>query len=257
MNSNYFLLLITFLIMSCKGSTQSTLKKSKVEETPNIYFSKVDITKHKVTSGNYSSTFKMNKDEFLNIHFTLKNTLIENLQLLAPNLTQDQLVNKGNFQFTFLIDGEIVYVENLNTGAGTIHTKTTKLDYSIPLVYPKKIDFWGWFVWLRFMKLGGGQDILVKNSHSLKIEIRTYIKSEKLKVGPIIAEGSTDVAVMKIPVDENLIPVQKIQPNSGWELSKDRFDNSKIEALNRKIAEKRFKNINGIVVAKENKLLIE
>lgn len=257
MNSNYYLLLITFLIMSCKGSTQSTLKNSKVEETPNVYFSKVDITKHKVTSSNYSSTFKMNEDEFLNVHFTLKNTLIENLQSLAPNLTQDQLVNKGNFQFTFLIDGEIVYVENLNTGAGTIHTKTTKLDYSIPFVYPKKIDFWGWFVWLRFMKLGGGQDILVEGNHSLKIEIRTYIKGEKLKVGPIIAEGSTDVAVMKIPVDENLVPVQKIQSNSGWEVSKDGFDSSKIEALNRKIAEKRFKNINGIVVVKENKLLIE
>lgn len=257
MKSNYYLALIACLIISCNTINSSPKKNSQTKEIENLYFSKIDFKKNKPTSDNYSNSFTLNKDEFLNIHFTLDKPLIESLKLLAPNLTQDQLLNKGNFQFSFLVDGEIIYVENLNKGAGTIDSKTTQLKHMIPLVYPKQIDFWGWFMWLKFMKLGGGQDVLAEGNHSLSIEVRPYIKEETLKVGTILAKGNITVEVAKILVDETLIPVQKIQPNSGWELSKDNFNSPKIEALNRKIAEKRFENINGVVVIKENKLLIE
>jgi len=257
MKSNYYLLLIACLIISCQGIKNTKSKSSQVKEIENLYFSKVDFKKNKFTSDNYSNSFTLNKDKFLSIQFTLDKPLANSLQLLAPNLTQDQLLNKGNFQFSFLVDGEVVYVENLNKGAGLKAAKTEQLKHVVPFAYPKQIDYWGWFMWLKFMKLGGGQDVLAKGNHSLSVEVRPYIKQDSLIVGPILAKGKMAIEVARIPVDESLVPLQQIQPSSGWEISNDSFDKVKIEALNRKIAEKRFENINGIVVVKENKLLIE
>ncbi|APU10196.1 serine hydrolase [Cellulophaga lytica] len=252
MKLKYYLTLTICLIIS--GNAISSAQTKKIE---NLYFSKIDLKKEKIKLTDYTNSFTLNKDKFLTAHFTLDKPLIESLKLLAPNLTQDQLLNKGSFQFSFLVDGKIVYTENLNKGAGNIKSKTTQLKHTIPLIYPKQLDFWGWFMWLKFMKLGGGQDVLAKGNHSLTIEVRPYIKRSEIKVGAILAKGNITIEVAKALVDESLIPVQKIQPNSGWKLSKDNFNTKKIEALNRKIAEKRFENINGIVVIKENKLLIE
>ncbi|WP_240788960.1 serine hydrolase domain-containing protein [Psychroserpens sp. NJDZ02] len=220
-------------------------------------FSKIDVSKNHPTSKDYLDNFTLNKDEFLNIHFTLEEPIIQSLQLLAPKLTEDELLEKGSFQFSFLVDGETVYVENLNKGAGLKAFKTKQLNHIIRLVAPKQIDYWGWYMWLKFMKLGGGQDAFSEGNHSLSIEVRPYIKLDTLKVGALLAKGNISIEVPEIPIDKNLIPIQKIQPNSGWEISKDNFDSSKIEALNKKIAEGRFENINGIVVIKEDKLLIE
>ncbi len=255
MKSNYFLISIACLIISCKNSNKS--KDAYTEEIENLYFSKDDFTEIKPTKHNYSKSFTLNKDEFLNIHFTLEKPLIQSLQILAPNLTEDELLEKGNFQFSFLVDGEILYVENLNKGAGSKESKTEQLKHIVPFAYPKQIDYWGWFMWLKFMKIGGGQDALAEGNHSLSIEVRSYINQTSLKIGEILAKGKIAVEVAKIPVDKSLIPLQKIQPNSGWKVSNDSFDSIKIEALNRKIAEQRFENINGIVVIKEGKLLIE
>ncbi|SNQ44535.1 serine hydrolase domain-containing protein [Cellulophaga lytica] len=252
MKLKYYLTLTICLIIS--GNAISYAQTKKIE---NLYFSKIDLKKEKIKLTDYTNSFTLNKDKFLTAHFTLDKPLIESLKLLAPNLTQDQLLNKGSFQFSFLVDGKIVYTENLNKGAGNIKSKTTQLKHTIPLIYPKQLDFWGWFMWLKFMKLGGGQDVLAKGNHSLTIEVRPYIKRSDIKVGAILAKGNITIEVAKALVDESLIPVQKIQPNSGWKLSKDNFSTKKIEALNRKIAEKRFENINGIVVIKDNKLLIE
>ncbi|MBL4643277.1 MAG: serine hydrolase [Flavobacteriaceae bacterium] len=257
MKSNYLLVLIACSIISCKNSNNSTSKNTQSEEIENLYFSKEDITKIKPTTQSYKNSFTLNKDQFLNIHFTLDKPLIQSLQLLAPNLTEDQLLKKGNFQFSFLVDGKIVYVENLNKGAGLKPSKTERVKHTIRLVTPKQIDYWGWFMWLKFMKLGGGQDKLSKGNHSLSIEVRSYIKQDTLKVSPLLAKGTIVVEVAKIPIDKSLIPLQKIQANSGWKISEDHFDENKIEALNRKIAENRFENINGIVVIKEGQLLIE
>ena len=253
MKSNYFLILITCVIISCNNKS----KNSHSEEIENLSFSKIDVSKNQPTSKDYLKKFTLNKDEFLNIHFTLEKPLIQSLQLLAPKLTEVELLEKGSFQFSFLVDGEIVYVENLNKGAGLKAFKTEQVNHRIQLVTPKQLDYWGWFMWLKFMKLGGGQDALSEGNHSLGIEVRPYIKQDTLKVGTLLAKGNINIEVPKIPIDKSLIPIQKIQPNSGWEISKDNFDSNKIEALNKKIAEGRFENINGIVVIKENKLLIE
>ena len=257
MKSNYLLVLIACSIISCNNNNNSKSINANTEEIENLYFSIDDVTKVKSTALSYKKSFTLNKDKFLNISFTLDKPLIQSLQLLAPNLTEDQLLEKGNFQFSFLVDGKIVYVENLHKGAGLKPSKTERLKHTIRLITPKQIDYWGWFMWFKFMKLGGGQDDLSEGNHSLSIEVRSYIKQNTLKVSPLLAKGNIVVEVAEIPVDKSLIPVQKIQPNSGWKISKDNFDSNKIEALNRKIAENRFENINGIVVIKEGQLLIE
>ena len=48
-----------------------------------------------------------------------------------------------------------------------------------------------------------------------------------------------------------------IRPGSGWPVSTDSYDQEKIRALNRKIADKDFKDITSIVVVKDGKLFIE
>jgi len=190
MNSNYYLVLIAFLLISCKGKTQSTSKNAQINEIENVHFSKVDFKEARPTSNDYVHSFTLNKDNFLSIGFTLDKPLIESLKSLAPHLTEDQLLNKGNFQFSFLVDGEVIYIENLNKGAGTTDSKTTQLKHLIPLIYPTQIDFWGWFMWSKFMKLGGGQDILLEGNHSLSIEVRPYIKEDIVRVGEVLAKGT-------------------------------------------------------------------
>lgn len=253
MRSNYILIIIAFLIIACNSKS----KNSDLEKKENLNFSKIDISKTQPTSKDYIKNFTLNKDEFLNIHFTLEEPIIQSLQSLAPKLTEDELLEKGSLQFSFLVDGETVYVENLNKGAGLKAFKTKQLNHIIRLVAPKPLDYWGWFMWLKFMKLGGGQDALSEGKHSLSIEVRPFIKKDSFKVGALLANGNITIEVPEIPIDKSLIPIQKIQPNSGWEISKANFDSDKIEALNKKIAEGRFEDINGIVVIKENKLLIE
>lgn len=257
MKSNYFLALMACLLLSCKNSTTSQSKDANLDKRENLSFSKDDIEKIKAETYNYIDSFTLHKDEFLNIHFTLEEPLIQSLQKIAPKLTEDELLEKGNFQFSFLVDGKIVYVESLNKGAGLKASKTEQLNHTIRLAAPKQLDYWGWFMWLKFMKLGGGQDELSEGNHPLTIEVRPYVRLDTLKVGSLLAKGTINVEVAKIKIDESLVPIQKIHPNSGWEISTGYVDTQKIEALNRKIAEGRFENINGLVVIKGGKLLLE
>ncbi len=257
MKINFNLLCIVYLFIAC-NTISSSQKKNQLETPENtLFFSKADFKTNKITSDNYTDDFTLHKDPFLNIHFTLKEPLIKSLKTLAPDLTDEQLLNKGNFQFTFLVNDKKVHVENLNKGAGTLETKTNKLIYKLPLIYPEQIDFWSWFMWLKFMKLSGGEDILTEGKHSLIVEVRSYLKDQELKTGPVLAKGTIKIEVARIKINEHLVSVQKIKPINDWEISKGNYDKDKIEALNRKIAEKRFDQINGIVVIKNNELLIE
>ena len=256
MKLNYYWVYILCLLTAC-NTNNSIQKQSQANDHQSLFFSTIDFKKNSIKSVDYTNHFTLHKDLFLNIHFTLEQPLIEHLKLLAPHLSQEKLLDKGNFQFSFSVDGKTIHVENLNIGAGTLDSKTSQLKHTIPLIYPQQIDFWGWFMWMKFMKLSGGQDILIAKNHSLTIEVRPYLKENTIQLGPILAKGNITIDVENIEIDERLVPVQSIDPNSGWQLSKAHYDHSKIEALNRKIAEKRFENINGIIVIKDQKLLIE
>ena len=186
MRLNYYLVFIVCLLIS-NNTISFAQKKSEEIATGKLFFSKIDFQKSKITSKNYTNSFTLHKDKYLNIHFALDKPLIESLKLLAPNLRDDQLLNKGNFQFSIIVDGKKIHTENLNKGAGTVDFKTKKRKHFIPLMYPEQIDFWGWFMWMKFMKLSGGQDVLVGSKHSLAFEVRPYVKTETLKVGPCVS----------------------------------------------------------------------
>lgn len=253
----HHLLLLTLVIVSCKNSSAQSSKESDIAERNTLFFSKADFSKKKAAEPVFSDSFTLNEDPYLSIQFTLEVPLIKSLQAVAPGLSETELLNSGNFQFAFLVDGEVVYVENLNTGAGLAPSKTEQLQHNIRLVAPQQLDYWGWYLWMKFMKLGGGQDVLDEGDHVLRIEVRPYVQKGAVKTGELLAQGNLKVSVAEIVVDPSLVSLQEIHPNSGWEISTAKFDTKKIEALNKKIAQQRFENINGIVVIKEGRLLLE
>jgi len=58
-------------------------------------------------------------------------------------------------------------------------------------------------------------------------------------------------------VGEAEIAPQGIGPGAGWPVSSDDYDRTKIRELNRKIAQRDFKDITSVVVIKDGKLLVE
>ena len=197
------------------------------------------------------------EDKDLDIRVFQENSLVNYLYQLDPSLTAEELLKKGNYQFSFYVDGKLMYVENLNSGAGKTESKTVKTTFRIPLISSKNEDSWGKFLWSRFYLTNNGIDALNEGNHILKIEIRPYLKTPTMKTGNIIAQGEINLVVPKKNISEQRIVIQKIKPNSGWKVSNEKFNQEKIRALNTKIAENRFRDITSIVVIKNGKLLLE
>lgn len=178
------------------------------------------------------------------------------IHLLSPQSTADELTKNGNYQFTFIIDGKKIYVENLNIGAGSAESKNQKTILRVPLISSTNEDSWGKFLWNRFFG-NGGQEALSEGEHLLKIEIRPYLKLTEVLTGNIIAEGQINIIVPEIKIDEKLVKVQLIKPIKDWQISTEKIVIAKIEELNRKIAKKTYKNVTSIVAIKDGKILIE
>lgn len=202
-----------------------------------------------------SAIFQENGD--LGIHAFFDNSLVNYLHQLEPLLSVDELLKKGNYQFSFYVDGKLIYQENLNTGAGTSDHKKFKTSLRIPLLSSKNEDSWGRYLWMRFYMAHNGIDALTAGNHILKIEIRPYINTSTIQTGSVIAEGQINLTVPAQNTTEQQIAIQPIQSNSGWNISQERINTESIRTLNKKIAENRFKNITGIVIIKEGKLLLE
>jgi CubicO group peptidase (beta-lactamase class C family) len=202
-----------------------------------------------------SSIFQENGD--LSIHAFFENSLVNYLHQLEPNWTVDELLKNGNYQFSFYVDGKLIYKEDLNTGAGTPENKKIKTTLQIPLISSKNEDSWGRYLWMRFYMAHDGIDALAAGNHVLKIEIRPYLNASTIKTGPIISEGQISLTVPSQNISENQTAVQPIQPNSGWKTSQEKINTTMIKTLNKKIAEKRFKDVTGIVIIKEGKLHLE
>lgn len=205
----------------------------------------------------FLKTMTFQEDKDFSIRVFLDNSLVNYLHQLDDSLSVDELLKKGNYQFSFYVDGKLLYTENLNSGAGRTEDKKMKTNFGIPFLSTKNEDSWGRFLWMRFYFANGGMDALETGNHTLKIEIKPYLKTPDMKVGKVIAEGEIQLTVPKKNILEEQIAIQKIQPYSGWNISKEKFNQEKIRLLNQKIAENRFREITGIVVIKNNKLLLE
>ncbi|MGE6397860.1 serine hydrolase domain-containing protein [Chryseobacterium scophthalmum] len=258
-----FLLALIFVFCLSFGQTSNIIEPEKIENSVQknhlneiMFLDKaISLENTKETDFLKSMTFQEDKD--LDIRVFQDNSLINYLHQLDSSLTVEELIKNGNYQFSFFVDGKLIYTENLNSGAGTAESKKVKTNFRIPLISSKNEDSWGKFLWSRFYLTNNGIDALNEGNHILKIEIRPYLKTPTVKTGNIIAQGEINLVVPKKNISEQQITVQKIKSNSGWKVSNEKFNQEKIRALNTKIAENRFRDITSIVVIKNGKLLLE
>lgn len=265
MNKIITLLLLTFLLVSCKeqdsiplalneGEYMNQLHKNNVGE---IAFMNDWIAFDDFKQKDFPSQVSLNNNTDFAFRMFLGKTLTYYLSQLEPQLTTRELCEKGNFQLTFFVDDKQVYQYNLQTGAGSCDYKNTAMVYGIPLVNKNNPDHWGRFMWLKFMKKSGGQEVLTGDSHQFKVEVRPYIEHQQFKVGDIIAQGEVNLVMVEKQVNEAQIAVQSIALTNKWQLSNALYDKELIKQLNKKIAQNYFKNITSITVIKQGELLIE
>lgn len=199
---------------------------------------------------------ELNSTKSLYFNAVLNQPLTTYLQGLAPELSVEEVNKIGNYQFTFYVDGSVVYTENLNLAAGLSTEKSSHKVLTKPFFSEAGEDSWGRFLWMRFMHFGGEQ-ALTEGVHTLKIEIRPYVKTADIKIGNLIAAGEISVQVVKPKASEQQIAIQPIQATHDWVISKDSYNKDLIRAMNKKIAEKDFKDISSVVVIKDGALLVE
>lgn len=257
LQKTYILLLSICFINSCIAAHKSILQEIENHTIGEITFVKDALPPKDYSKKDILSSFDLKDCKDLNIRFFLDKPLVHYFQKLDTKLPAEDLLAKGNFQFSFYVDNTLIYKENLNQGAGTIVEKSTATVFRKPFISSTNEDSWGRFLWMRFMKRGGGEESLTEGSHSLKIEIRPYLETPDIITGNIIAKGEITVNVVKPKVTEEQIKVQSIAPDSGWIISENKYDTQKIKELNKKILQEDFKDITSIVVIKNQKLLLE
>lgn len=204
----------------------------------------------------FLKSFELKEAVDLSIRAFMSNSLTNYLHRLAPEMSAEELLSRGNYQFSFFVDGALIYKENLFASANAIENKNVKTILQLSFINSANEETGGSNLWRRF-QLNGGEEALSEGRHSLRIELRPYLKTTELKVGGLIATGELQLTVIKPKIDERLIAVQAIKSQSGWKVSKADYDKEKIKQLNRKIAENFYKQITSIVVIRDGELLIE
>jgi CubicO group peptidase (beta-lactamase class C family) len=233
---------------------ENSVQKNHINKI--IFLDKV-IALENIKENDLLKTITFQEDKDFDIRVFMDNSLVNYLHQIDPTLSADELLKKGNYQFNFIVDGKLIYTETLNPGAGTAENKKFKTTFRIPFISTKNEDSWGRYLWMRFYLANSGIDALGPGNHLLKIEIKPYLKTLDLKVGNKIAEGEIQLIIPKKNISEQQIAIQKILPGSDWQISKEKFNQEKIRLLNKKIAENRFREITGIVIIKNEKLLLE
>ncbi|PLK43120.1 serine hydrolase [Emticicia sp. TH156] len=202
----------------------------------------------------FLTSFELKPVSDLNIRPFLANSITNYLHQLAPGLSEEELNKKGNYQFSFYVVGRLIYKENLHHGAGL--RKSTTTTFRVPLTTSSGEDWWAVYMFNRFM-MNGGETALTEGDHQFRLEMRPYINTGEIKVGDLIAQGELKLIIKTPVLTKEQTEVQPIQPNSGWQISNAAIDKQKIEDLNKNIHLNKFKEITGIVVIKEGKLLLE
>ncbi len=208
----------------------------------------------------FLSTFELSRKNSLNIRVFMANSVTNYIHQLAPELSIDELLKSGNLQFSFFVDGNPIYQENIHHGCnfGSSVNKNTVTTFRVPLTSTTGEGWWAMYMWDRF-KLNGGDKALTEGKHQLKIVLKPYVRlsDNDLRVGEIIAQGQIELVIKTPVITKEEIAIQPIAPNSDWEISKAKYDTKKIEALNTAIAKYELKDITSIVVIKDHKLLLE
>jgi len=198
-----------------------------------------------------------NKSDLFFVAF-FDNSVTNYKHRLSPGISADSLFRSGNYRFTLFIDDKKVYESNLMPGAPSRQKQDAEMMLNRPLI--DNINgqgSWSESFWNRFLT-NGGKEALTDGEHLLRMEIRAYVKDTIVRTGPVLAAGDMKIRVALHPkIDIQKITLGKVIPYDGFPVSDDYFHDSKIRELKGLIAEGVFKKINGIVVIKNGKLLIE
>lgn len=225
-----------------------------------ITFMNGNIPLDQYKESDFLTSFELIRKSDLNIRVFMNNSVVNYLHQLNPNLTSDELLKTGNLQFCFYIDDTFIYKENINYGCnfGSGGNKNTSTTFRVPLTSSKGEDWWAMYMWDRF-KLNGGEKAMTDGIHTLKIEIRPYLKNDKndIKTGDLIAKGEIQLIIKTPKLTSTQIAVQPIASSNDWKISNFPFDKKKIEKLNTDIANYSLKEITSIIVVYDKKLLLE
>lgn len=260
------LFFLTSVVLSCSLSGQvSDVVKTEGIKTPlqqnnlgRIFFTQKSIPTSALKEADFLESYTLtNKSNLFFIGF-MDNSLTNYIHRLQPNLAADSLVKIGNYQFTLFIDGKQIYQSELFPGAPYASIQDTATVLNRPLIdNVNGGGSWSESFWNRFF-YNGGDAALTDGKHTLKMEIRPYVKSNALKVGDLIAAGELALQVHRHPkIDIANVSLNKVTPYPGIPVSTASFDQNKIKELKGNIEEGVFKRVSSIVVIKDGKLLIE
>lgn len=222
-----------------------------------ITFMDRNIPLEEYKEADFLKTFELNPKSNLNMRVFMENSITNYMHPLASELTEEELNLKGNYQFSFFIDNTLIYKENIHYGCGLRKSATTT--FRVPLTDTAGGDWWSIHLFDRF-KNNGGEKALTNGKHTLRIELRPYVKldeNSEARVGDLIASGSVNLIIKTPEVTAKQIAIQPIADNSGFEISHSKYNKKKIEELNKSIAQNAFKAITSIVVIKDGQLLLE
>lgn len=222
-----------------------------------ITFMNGNIPLEQYKEEDFLTIFELKQETNLNIRVFMDNSITNYMHQLAPELSADELNLKGNYQFSFFVDNNLIYKENIHHGCGL--RKSTTTTFRVPFTDTAGGDWWSIYLFDRF-KTNGGEKALTDGTHKLTVEMRPYVKVDENSeaiVGDLIASGNINLIIKKPEITAKQISVQAIAANSGFELSHSNFNKKKIEELNKSIAQNSFKAITSIVVVKDGKLLLE
>lgn len=233
---------------------QSAFHRSHVGE---IMFSASSLPAGAYSDAAFAPSFRFLPKSSLFMTAFLGTSLTNALHRLAPAATAEELVNNGNYQFTFYVDQRPIYVSNLHPGAPYAALKNTETVLHKPLVNNETAtSWWSQSLWNRFLA-NGGEKALTAGRHVVRVEIRPYLQTTSLQVGALLAAGQVALHVQAPVIDVKAIRLRPLTPYPGLPVSTEQFAVDKIKALKGSIEAGVFKAITSVVVVKNGQLLVE
>jgi CubicO group peptidase (beta-lactamase class C family) len=222
--------------------------------TGRIVFTSREIALPELTPGDFLHTYELTNKSNLFITAFVAHSLTNYMHRLAPELPVDSLHKTSGYQFSLFIDRRLIYQSDIQ-GAPLPMIRDTGTIIHKPLIDNENEGvWWSQFFWGRFLH-NGGDSALTEGQHLLRLEIRPHVQTI---VGDIIASGELNLEVKRKPViDISHIQLNPIKPYNGFAVSTEKFDRDKIKELKGRIESAEFKKINGIVVIKNGRILIE
>jgi CubicO group peptidase (beta-lactamase class C family) len=255
-------LLFCLSVFAQAGSGFSGIQHSALaaqdDTSGKIMFSSKAIPADALSTGSFLHAYELTNKSDLFISVFLAKTLSSSLQELAPGVVKDSLAKIGNYQFSFYIDGRLIYRTNLLPGAPTAAQQQTQTSWSKPLIdNAHEGAWWSQSAWNRFM-FNGGDSALTEGRHLLKIALKPYVKLSEVKEGPVIASGELNILVKRKPViNLNAVRLSTIKDYDGLPVSREKFEVNRVKELRANIEAGVFKHITSIAVIKNGKILIE